>query len=159
MGFILKGLPALLPVVVPLLAQIPPAIRVDVNLVRVPCIVTHANGVPVHGLSKNDFVVLENGISQEVKYRWQELDLPLTVVVMVETCGQPGFVKQHTDITLRFLQRVLSKNDQAAIVAVSGQAWLVTDLTDSRDQLRSGAEDLGRPSIRRSRECPASLAV
>jgi hypothetical protein len=130
---------------VPLLAQPPPDFRVDVNLVRVPCIVTQANGAPVQGLRRDEFIVKDDGVVQEVKYLWQELDLPLTIVMVTETCAQSAFMKKYTEIMLQFLDRVLSKNDQAAIVSVAGQAWLVTDLTDSLEKLRSGAENIGRP--------------
>ena len=142
--FIMKRLLVVVVFAVPLLAQPPPDFRVDVNLVRVPCIVMQANGAPVQGLRRDEFVVLEDGVPQEVKYLWQELDLPLTVVLLAETCSQHEFMKQYTRIMLQFLERLLSRNDHAAIVSVAGQAWLVTDLTDSLENLRSGAENIGR---------------
>ena len=55
---------------IPLLAQAP-GFSVDVNLVRVPCVVIAANGAPVQGLRSADFVVLEDGVPQKVKYLWQ----------------------------------------------------------------------------------------
>lgn len=129
---------------VPLLAQPGPNFREDVNLVRVPCIVTQADGAPAQGLRREEFVVREDGASQEVKYLWQESDLPLTVVLITETCAQHEFMKKYTEIMLQFLDRVLSRKDRAAIVSVAGQAWLVADLTNSLEALRSGAEDIGR---------------
>ena len=45
----------------PVLAQPSTTFSVDVNLVRVPCIVTRANGAPVKNLRKEDFIVLEDG--------------------------------------------------------------------------------------------------
>jgi len=129
---------------IPTLAQSSPEFRLDVNLVRVPCIVTKANGTPAQGIRREEFVVLEDGVFQDVKYAWQESDLPLTVVLITETCAQHEFMKKYTEIMLQFLERVLSPNDRAAIVSVAGQAWLVADLTNSLEVLRSGAEDIGR---------------
>jgi len=136
---------------VPLLAQPVPNFREDVNLVRVPCVVTRANGAPVQGLRRSDFVVREDGVPQEVKYLWQERDLPLTVVFVVDiTCSQKVFHKQHgfhkryVDVVSQFLERVLSPNGRAAIVSAFNQARIVTDLTDSMERLRQGAERIYR---------------
>ena len=100
---------------------------------------------PGAGSARDEFIVKDDGVVQEVKYLWQELDLPLTSVMVTEICAQSAFMKKYTEIMLQFLDRVLFKNDQAAIVSVAGQAWLVTDLTDSLEKLRSGAENIGRP--------------
>src|SRR5712692_2828199 len=88
----------------PLLA--PPDIRVDVSLVRVPCVVTDANGAPVRGLRREDFIVLEDGVPQEVKYLWQELDLPLTVGLIADVSGsERRFVREHRETVVQFLTR------------------------------------------------------
>ncbi len=126
---------------VPLLAQPVPNFREDVNLVRVPCVVTQANGAPVQGLRRSDFVVREDGVPQEVKYLWQERDLPLTVVFVVDiSCSQVVLRKQYAETVLQFLKRVPSPVDRAAIVSVFDQARIVTDLTDSIERLRLGAD-------------------
>jgi Ca-activated chloride channel family protein len=131
---------------IPLLAQPPPDFRVDVNLVRVPCVVMQANGAPVQGLRRDEFIVEEDGVPQEVKYLWQELDLPLTVVLVADAgCSQFRFWRQQGQITMQFLERVLSGRDRAALVSATNQARLVTDLTDSLEALRAGTARLGDP--------------
>jgi VWFA-related protein len=131
-----------LAVAIPLLAQ---SLRVDVNLVRVPCFVTDRDGTPVRGLGRDQFVVLEDGVPQEIKYLWQELDLPLTVGLVADVSGsQTKFVEQHRETILQFLARVLSPSDRAFLVSVANQQTLMTDFTDSLDNLRAGVEALGR---------------
>ena len=143
MAFVMRLYWAVFASAVPLLAQPVPNFREDVNLVRVPCIVTQANGAPAQGLRRDDFVVREDGVPQEVKYLWQERDLPLTVIFVVDiTCSQGVFHKQYAQVVLQFLEHVLSPGDRAAIVSVFDQARLVTDLTDSAERLRVGAEDI-----------------
>lgn len=128
---------------VPMLAQAPPDFRVGVNLVRVPVTVTQANGAPVQNLRGNELVVVDNGVRQNVQYLWQERDLPLTIVLVDDiSCSQPKFLAQHRKAIMRFLERVFSRNDRAALVSVSHQARLVTDLTDSLEDLRRGTEHL-----------------
>jgi VWFA-related protein len=143
----------LLAVAVPLLAETPPAIRVDVNLVRVPCVVTQADGAPVHGLRKDDSAILENGVRQEVKYVWQEVDLPLSVVMVVETCGQQESTKLYTEAMLQLLGRVMAKNDQAGIVSALARRGSLSTFTDSLDRLRDGAVNIGRPGPVLGYEC------
>src|SRR5712692_7835922 len=127
----------------PLLA--PQDIRVDVSLVRVPCVVTDANGAPVRGLRREDFIVLEDGISQEVKYLWQELDLPLTVGLVADVSrSERRFISRHRETVVQFLARVLSPSDRAFLVSVAIKERLVTDLTNSVEELRAGAQGLGR---------------
>jgi VWFA-related protein len=141
----------------PLLAQSQATFSVDVNLVRVPCIVTRANGTPVQNLRKEDFIVLEDGKPQPVKYLWQETDLPLTIVVVVDISfphikmsGLAPHPNQYTEDILQVLQRLASPDRRLAIVAVTNQAKLVTDLTGSLETLRAGAaqiRDAGGPIL------------
>lgn len=129
---------------VPLLAQSPPDFRVDVNLVRLPCIATQADGAPMQGLRRDEFIVKEDGVPQQVKYLWQEQDLPLTVVLIGDaSCTERRFANDQRRDVIEFLDRVLSRNDRAVIVSATDQARLLTDLTDSVERLRSGATRLG----------------
>jgi len=143
----MKGYWLGLAVICPVFAQPPASFSVDVKLVRVPCSVTRPNGTPVQNLRKEDFIVLEDGKAQEVKYLWQELDLPITLVVVADvSCGSMGIFRSHPnqlaeEITQLF-DRVLSSSDRAAIVAVTDQARLLTDLTGSIEKLRCGAANL-----------------
>jgi len=125
----------------PLLAQPPATFSVDVNLVRVPFIVTQANGAPVQNLGKESFIALEDGEPQEVKYLWQELDLPLTVVLIVDVACH-SLANNYTQEIVQFLEGALSPGDRVAIVAVTDQARVVTDLTGSIERLRSGVGTL-----------------
>ncbi len=123
---------------VPLLAQESPHFRTEVNLVRVPLTVTQANGAPVQDLRREEFVVLEDGVPQKVRYLWSEKDLPLAVILVNDSsCESPQFVAQHRQAIRHFVEHVLSGNDQAGIVAAADQTLLVRDWTSSADELRS----------------------
>jgi len=125
----------------------PANLHVDVSLVRVPVVVRDSNGAPVRDLKREDFVVLENGVPQDIKYLWQELDLPLTVGLIADISGSEyKFVEQHRDTIAQFLERVLSPKDRAFIVSVATQQRLVTDVTSSIDELQNGAANIGRRS-------------
>lgn len=126
---------------VPSLAQSPPVFRSDVNLVRVPCIVTQRGGATVHDLRQEEFVVLEDNVPQQTQYVWHEKDLPLYVVLVNDSgCYSPDFIAQHRQTISQFVRRVLSGRDLAGIVSATDQARLVIDLTDSVEMLQYRAE-------------------
>jgi VWFA-related protein len=136
------------------LAQPRPGFSVDVNLVQVPCVVRDAKGGPAAGLRREDFTVFEDGRRRDIKYLWQEADLPLTLGLVVDVSGtQVRFIQEHQQAVLQFLKQVLSERDRAFLVAVEIQQRLVTDLTNSIERLREGtgalssgkAEILGEP--------------
>jgi len=54
-------------------------IRVDVTLVRVAFVATDTDGRPIHNLRPVELTVFEDGVPQDIKYHWTEVDLPLTV--------------------------------------------------------------------------------
>lgn len=128
----------------PLLAQ-SPAIKIDVQLVTVPCTVTDRNGALVPHLTADDFVLLEDGQPRQIKHVWQEADLPLTIGIIVDVSGsQFRYIERHRQEVAQFLSQVIGKGDRAFIVTVGREARLVTDLTGSLDELRAGMDSIGR---------------
>ena len=121
-------------------------IRVDVSLVRVPATVTDRKGNFVNGFfTSQDFQLLDNGRAREIQYLWQEADLPLTVGLIADVSGsQSSFIDRHRSEVSQFLEQVLGPKDQAFLVAVAANPWLVTDLTGSLPELRKGVDRIGR---------------
>lgn len=119
----------------------------DLNLVRVPCVVTDSSGVPVPGLRREDFAVFEDGSPREVKYLWQEADLPLTVGLIADVSGSEyRFIEQHRQTLRQFLSEILAPEDRAFLVSVARQQRLVADLTNSVERLNTGVEVLNQQS-------------
>jgi VWFA-related protein len=133
-------------------AQQKPDIRVDVDLVTVSCSVTDHNGAPVRNLTLADFNLADNGQRREILNLWQEADLPLTVALVADVSGsQAGFVKSHRDAIGQFLKQVIGPRDQAMIVEVARQSWLIADLTRSPADLEAAVQKIGSPEGKRSR--------
>ena len=59
-------------------------LRVNTTLVTVPATVMDRNGRYVANLSKEDFLLFENGVEQEVAY-FAAVEKPFTVVLMLDT--------------------------------------------------------------------------
>jgi len=116
------------------------SVRVNVDLVRVPVSVTQ-RGIPVKGLTKDAFQLRENSTPQVIQYFWQELDLPISIGLIVDVSGsQAGLVGKHKQTVTTFLKQVLGPDDRAMLITVSSQARLVTDFTNSIDELARGID-------------------
>ena len=66
-------------------AQQATTISTKVNLVSVLATVHDKDGKVIKNLAQDDFVVLEDGVSQEIDYFSEEANLPLTVGLLVDT--------------------------------------------------------------------------
>jgi VWFA-related protein len=127
-----------------LLAVQQPDIKVDVDLVTVPCSANDRGGSPVRNLKPEDFLLTDNGQRRKIESFWQESDLPLTVALIADVSGsQAGFVKSHRDAVQQFLKQVIGPNDRAMVVEVAEQAWLISDLTGSPESLRNAVNSIG----------------
>src|SRR5277367_1873459 len=86
-------------------AQQHPDIRVDVDLVTIPCSVTDHQGAPAKGLKVEDFTLRDSGQPREIRNFWQESDLPLTIALVADVSGsQAGFIKNHREAVAQFFR-------------------------------------------------------
>ena len=69
-----------------------PTFSTDVNVVNLLAGVRTKRGDIVRDLTKDDFVLLENGRPQTIRYFSRESDLPLTLGLMVDTSGRQRHV-------------------------------------------------------------------
>ena|SRR6266481_2514531 len=116
-------------------------IRVDVTLARVPFVATDSDGKPIRDLLRDELTVTEDGVPQEIKYLWTEMDLPLTVGLVIDiSSSQMGFVRSHRDSVERFITHVIGPADRVLLATVDEQPRLVVELTSSSDELARGTE-------------------
>jgi VWFA-related protein len=105
--------------------------------VRLPVTVTLKNDL-ITGLTKNDFVILEDGVPQEVTYFSDEkTNPPIYVGVLMDTspstAGKLGFSKEAAE---SFLYTVVQlRKDKAAFMTFDNEIVLRQDFTDRQDLL------------------------
>jgi VWFA-related protein len=127
-----------------LAGQQKPDIQVDVDLVTVACSVTDRNGAPVRNLTLADFNLTDNGQPRMIRNLWQESDLPLTLAFVADVSGsQAGYIQSHRDAIAQFLKQVLGPRDQAMIVQIAQQSWLISDVTGSPEALDAAVQKIG----------------
>jgi Ca-activated chloride channel homolog len=110
-------------------------LRVDVRLVNVFATITDVNGHYVDGLNSDDFVLQEDGVSQEIAHFSHELDVPVSVGIVLDTSGSMRN-KLRTAVTAvdRFV-RTIHPNDDIFLMTFASSLELRQDFTDDRDKL------------------------
>ena len=105
-------------------------IRVDVDLVTVPCAVATRGGAPARDLKAEDFRLQDDGQPRPIQNFWQESDLPLTVALVADVSGsQAGYIRSHRDAVAQFLRQVIGPRDRAMVVQVAQKASLLSSLS------------------------------
>src|SRR5258708_12177605 len=94
------------------------ALSVDVKLVTLPVTVRDKHGQIVRNLTKDDFVLEEDGHPQTIRYFAQEANLPLPLVLLVDTSmTQRTLLDQEKTASDSFLNQMLTAaKDQPFII-------------------------------------------
>lgn len=88
--------------------QAPPSFSTEVKVVNVLATVHGKDGHIVSNLSKDDFVLSEDGRPQTIRYFSRETDLPLTLGLLVDTSlSQRRVLGEERTASYRFLEQVL----------------------------------------------------
>lgn len=118
-------------------------ITFDAALVNTHVSVRDAQGHFVTGLTKEDFVVLDDGKQQPIVHFSQESDQPLRVALVVDRSRSVQSVLGRAQLVVRdFLNSVLRSRDSACLVAFDSGVYLVQDFTDDADSLAGAVNKL-----------------
>jgi VWFA-related protein len=133
---------------VALLAQQPPTFSADVNVVNVFATVRDKHSKIVNNLSKDDFVLAEDGRAQTIRYFARDTDLPLTLGLLVDTSlSQRRVLGEERTASARFLDDVLREDkDRAFLIHFDREVELLQDLTSSRQKLNDAINLLETPA-------------
>jgi Ca-activated chloride channel homolog len=115
-------------------------IRLGTQLVNVFFSVTDKQKRYINNLAKSEVAVLENGKPQEIFTFKRELDLPLTMAILVDVSNSViPVLPQLTDASSRFIDSVMQPGkDRTAIVQFNTDTLLTADLTSNLPRLRKG---------------------
>jgi len=122
----------LLAVGLPVLAQ-QPRFKVEVRLVRLLVTVKDAGGRPVGDLTREDFLIYDSGVPQEVAVFERHTEVPLSVALMVDTSGSMvRKLREATGSVLAFLRTFFSEGhpeDALALYSFNQDVTLQADFT------------------------------
>lgn len=122
-------------------AQAPgtPKLTVESKLVYVNAVVRDKKGKVVSTLTKDDFMLDEDGKGQVITNFVRENDLPLTVGLLVDTSySQRHVLDDERDASYTFLDQMLrADKDKAFLIHFDREVELLEDLTGDRAKLKS----------------------
>jgi VWFA-related protein len=126
-----------------------PKISVDVKTVSVPVTVHDKHGKIISNLTKEDFVVEEDGRPQTVNYFAREKDLPLRLGLLVDTSlSQRRVLEEERNASYSFLDHLLRENkDLAFVIHFDREVELLEDFTGSRPKLQAALQSLQTPQM------------
>ncbi|MCS6805153.1 MAG: VWA domain-containing protein [Acidobacteriota bacterium] len=119
-----------------------PAIKLESSFILVDAIVLSKKTNSIVGdLTRDDFVLLENGKTQEITHFSQQ-ELPLSVVLLVDVSGsvQP-IIDEVQRAALEALGQ-LKPDDKVALMIFGSRPKLVAELTTDRDVIASKLDDI-----------------
>lgn len=126
-------------------AQEPPTFRVDVKLVRMLATVKNMQGQMVGGLKKEDFIVLDNGVEQEVTLFERNTAQPLSVAMLVDrsrsTQREKNYELEAVQRFFKALFREGNPKDSTALYSFNYEVALMSEYTRNMGKLSSA---LGR---------------
>jgi VWFA-related protein len=132
-----------------------PAYSADVKVVNVFATVRDKKGQIVKDLTKEDFVLDEEGHPQVIRYFVRETDLALTLGLLVDTSGsQRNVINDERGASQRFFSQVVrADRDLAFLIHFDKEVELLQDLTPSQEKLQKALDllQVTEPQLQRQR--------
>jgi len=122
----------------------------EIKVVNVLATVRRPNGEIVRSLTKDDFVLTENGRPQEIRYFSAETDLPLTIGLLIDTSWSQRRVMDAEKVaSFAFVSEVLREaTDHIFLVQFDMGIEFRQKLTSSRKEFEDALRRVELPSMR-----------
>jgi VWFA-related protein len=115
------------------------SVVIPIRRVRLPITVTDKKGQFVPGLTKDDFLVFEDKVPQQIETFSDDLSLtlPLYIAVLMDTSpSTAGKLKFQQESAMNFIQTVVKpRKDRVLFATFDDQINLLQDFTDKLDLL------------------------
>jgi VWFA-related protein len=112
-------------------------IRVNVDMVSLPVVVTDKMGRRITDLKKEDFQVYENGTKQEI-VGFAATDEPIEIALMLDTSGSTEMdLAKIQNAAISFVNQ-LHPDDEVAVISFADDVRMQEDFTIDRDKNEYG---------------------
>jgi VWFA-related protein len=106
-------------------------LKSGVALVNVFATVRDKRHAIVSGLTQDDFKVYEDGVEQKVAFFSKEMNLPITLAILIDTSGsQQSVLGAEQDTASRFVHEIMRKRDEAIVISFDTDVNLLADFTE-----------------------------
>jgi VWFA-related protein len=133
----------------PQIPKVNSKIAVEVKTVSVLATVRDKHGKIFSNLSKDDFVLQEDGRPQTINYFQRESDLALRLGLLVDTSlSQRKVLDQERSASYSFLDHLLREDkDLAFVIHFDRDVELLQDFTPARPKLQAALQKLQTPQV------------
>jgi VWFA-related protein len=113
-------------------------LRIDTELVNVLFTAMDKNRRLITDLKKEDIRLLEDGKSQEINNFQRQVDLPLSLAILIDTsASQERTLPDEKSAAKSFIDEVVRPNkDEVAIISFTGESTLEQGMTNNTSRLR-----------------------
>ncbi len=124
-----------------------PTLKIASTVVSVSAVVTGKSGQPIANLTRDSFLLKQDGKPQTITYFSQGSDLPLTLALMVDTSGsQYRFIPDEIAAGRSFFPAMLTgPDDRAVLVQFDNGIIQLAHLTSSIPTLEHALAYLSQP--------------
>ncbi len=116
------------------------AIHLKTNLVNLNVKVTDNTNRPIIDLTKEDFVILEDGIQQDIAF-FQPITAPVNLVLLLDFSGSTQDKRKILLKAAKKFIEALNPDDQIAVVGFTRKFHLISNFTADRKLLRKRIDD------------------
>lgn len=126
------------PTPTPLVEEEEGIIKVDTEAVNVLFTAQDKNRRLVLTLKPEDIRILENGQPQEISAFSRQIDLPLSLAILIDTSGsQERTLPEEKSAAISFIESIVRPaKDEVAVVSFTGESTLEQGMTNNIDRLR-----------------------
>lgn len=119
-------------------------LKIETKLVAVTAIARGESGEPVSGLTRQDFLLKQDGKPQPITYFSPSSDLPLTLALLVDTSGsQRDFIPDEIAASEDFFPALMTRpQDRAVLMQFDTEILELAELTNSVPKLEEALSKL-----------------
>jgi VWFA-related protein len=111
-------------------------IGITTSVVNVFATVRDKHNAIVGDLTQDDFKVYEDGVQQKVAYFYKEINMPISLAIMMDTSGSMYYMlNAEKDAGSRFVREVMHHKDEAIVMTFDTDVNLLADFTEDPDVL------------------------
>ncbi len=122
----------LLAAFVPVHAQDPDdVVRTETSLVQLNIGVVDRQGRPITSLTRNDFVVYEDGVKQSIQH-FAPVDAPFSLVLMLDMSGSTVNFRQQLKLASQRFLDALAPEDRVAVIQFNAKVKSLTSFSTDR---------------------------
>jgi len=116
-------------------------LKLEARLVSLNVKVTDASGRTLPALRKEDFVIYEDGVSQEL-FHFEQVSAPLNIVLLLDLSGSTSHKMKIIKKAARKFVDSLKPDDNIAVAAFTRRFFVISNFTTNHKQLNDRIDDI-----------------